>query len=68
VHAWKSYAGLVANRALGRTGRFWQPDYYDRYVRDRSHFDRAVMYIHENPVKAGLVAAASAWPFSSARR
>jgi len=58
VHAWKSFTAKQANRPLGRTGAFWAPDYFDRYIRDQRHFNAAVYYIHQNPVKAGLIARA----------
>ena len=67
VHSWKSYTATEANRLLKRKGAFWFADYYDRYIRDEQHFANGVRYIHENPVKAGLVAKAEAWSFSSAR-
>ena len=66
VHAWKSFSAKEANKLLRRTGKFWAADYFDRYIRDQSHFDAAVNYIHENPVKAGLVARADVWRWSSA--
>ena len=66
VHAWKSFTAKQANKQLGRTGAFWAPDYFDRYIRDQTHFDVAVHYIHENPVKAGLVARPEEWRWSSA--
>jgi REP element-mobilizing transposase RayT len=66
VHAWKSFTAKQANRSLGRTGAFWAPDYFDRYIRDQRHFDAAVYYIHQNPVKAGLIACAEEWRWSSA--
>ncbi len=44
----------------------WHREYWDRYIRDRGHFEQAVEYIHLNPVKAGLVAAAEEWRWSSA--
>ena len=66
VHSWKSYTAKEANRILGRTGRFWFREYFDRYIRDERHFENAVQYIHNNPVKAGLVATPGDWPFSSA--
>ena len=43
-----------ANKILGRKGQFWQEDYFDRYIRDDSHFHDAVTYIEFNPV-AGCV-------------
>lgn len=65
VQSWKSYTALKANKRLKLTGRFWYPDYFDRYVRDEKHFGNLVRYIHSNPVKAGLVRSAELWPFSS---
>ena len=67
VHAWKSFTAKKANQTLGREGAFWQPDYFDRFVRSQEHFDRTVGYVESNPVKAGLCASPEAWPFGSAR-
>ena len=67
IHSWKSYTANEANKMLNRKGRFWYPDYYDRFIRDERHFNNAVRYIHENPVQAGLVENPEDWPFSSAR-
>jgi REP element-mobilizing transposase RayT len=66
IHAWKSFTAKEANKQLGASGSFWEPDYFDRFIRDQAHFDIAVHYIHENPVKAGLVASAEGWQWSSA--
>ena len=49
-------------------GRFWQPDYFDRYLRGEDHFDAAINYIEKNPVEAGLVAQPEEWRFGSAWR
>jgi REP element-mobilizing transposase RayT len=68
VHSWKSYTAKAANRVLGRTGRFWFREYFDRYIRDERHLANAIQYIHDNPVKAGLVERPEDWPFSSAGR
>ncbi|MBX9578808.1 MAG: transposase [Gemmataceae bacterium] len=68
VGSWKSFTSKEANKLLGRGGRFWQEDYFDRYVRNEHHFDRVVGYIEANPVKAGLCPAAEDWPLGSARR
>jgi REP element-mobilizing transposase RayT len=64
--AFKSYTAHRANKILGRTGKFWFEEYYDRYIRNERHFRATVKYIENNPVKAGLCAKASDWPFSSA--
>ncbi|MGA9779800.1 MAG: REP-associated tyrosine transposase [Limisphaerales bacterium] len=66
LHGWKSYTGKAANRLLKRTGDFWQAEYFDRFIRDEEHFRKAVRYIENNPVKAGLVKTAEGWIFGSA--
>jgi len=48
-------------------GGVWMREYWDRYIRDERHFEAVVRYIHDNPVKAGLVEKAEDWPWSSAR-
>lgn len=68
VHSWKSFTAKQANHCLGRSGSFWMPDYFDRYIRDEGHLVAAVAYIENNPVKAGLVQCAEQWRWSSARR
>ncbi|MDR1888324.1 MAG: transposase [Zoogloeaceae bacterium] len=50
-----------------RAPRFWQPDYWDRFMRDERHFAATIEYIHHNPVKARLCARPEGWPWSSAR-
>src|SRR5262249_8435918 len=67
VQSWKSCTANQANRILRRTGPFWQPDYFDRAIRDERHFLRAIQYIHETPVKAGLAAVPEDYPYSSAK-
>ena len=54
------------NRLLGRDGRFWQPESFDRIVRGQASLERVIAYIERNPVKAGLCASPEAWRFSSA--
>ena len=67
VHSWKSFTSNQANQLLGREGRFWQEDYFDRYIRHAQHYIDAIDYIENNPVKAGLCARREDWSFSSAR-
>ena len=54
VKAWKNFSAKAANQELGRKGRFWQREYYDRMIRNEDELDRAIRYILENPAKAGL--------------
>jgi REP element-mobilizing transposase RayT len=67
VHSWKSFTSNEANKLLNRSGRFWQEDYYDRFIRNAQHYLDAIEYIEKNPVKAGLCRRPEDWPFSSAR-
>jgi REP element-mobilizing transposase RayT len=64
---WKSLTAVEANKFLGRTGRFWQPEYWDRFMRNEEQKQKAVRYIENNPVKAKLCRMPEEWPFSSAR-
>jgi REP element-mobilizing transposase RayT len=66
VHSIKSYTSQQANRALKRSGRFWFEDYFDRYIRNAQHYESAVSYIVNNPVRAGLCKSSRDWQFSSA--
>ena len=65
VQAWKSVSAKAINAKLGRTGRLWQREYHDRFMRDEGHFERTRAYIEMNPVIAGLASAPEEWPFSS---
>jgi REP element-mobilizing transposase RayT len=67
VGSWKSFTAKRANSQIGRSGPFWHPDYFDRFMRDEGHLARTVVYVEHNPVKAGLVAEAFNWRWSSAR-
>jgi len=66
AHSIKSYTAHEANKVLGRTGRFWQVEPFDRYIRNNRHYAAVIRYIENNPVKAGLCATPAQWRFSSA--
>ncbi|HKW28714.1 MAG TPA: transposase [Verrucomicrobiae bacterium] len=67
IKDWKGYSARRINRVLNQRGKLWQDDYWDRYIRDETHYRKVVHYIESNPVKAGLVKSPEQWPFSSAR-
>jgi type I restriction enzyme R subunit/putative DNA methylase len=83
VRSWKAYSGRWALAHAAKLGlspggrgtspamplktRFWQPGYWDRFMRDERHFNITIEYIHYNPVKAGLCAKPEDWPWSSMR-
>jgi putative transposase len=45
----------------------WQTRYYDFNVFSAAKLREKLTYMHNNPVRAGLVKEAEAWPWSSAR-
>jgi putative transposase len=80
VASWKKFMArticdywrtMAANQEIGVpgpvTGPVWHREYWDRYMRDEHHFQQTIDYIHQNPVKAGLVTKSEDWPWSSAR-
>jgi REP element-mobilizing transposase RayT len=67
LRSFKGASAREANRVLHRTGEpFWQAESYDHWVRDSEEQGRIVGYIENNPVKAGLVAKAGDYRWSSA--
>ena len=62
----KGFTAHEANRILGRSGRFWQDESYDRLIRDEGEFLRVQRYIENNPVSAGMCTSPGEFPWSSA--
>jgi len=54
IRSWKGFTARQINKLLGRSGTFWQRDYFDRLVRDETHFANCVRYLRRNPEKARL--------------
>jgi REP element-mobilizing transposase RayT len=67
MHSLKSYTANEANKILSRKGRFWQKEYFDRYIRNIRHYSKVLAYIENNPVKARLCEEPGDWPFGSVR-
>ena len=73
IHSWKSYTGKMILRELNEDeapksgGKIWQDEYWDRFIRDQKHYLDAINYIHNNPVKAGLVNKPVDWIWTSAK-
>ena len=55
IRRFKGRVARQANLALGRSGAFWQTDWFDRWVRSAAEETRIIEYIQQNPAKAGLV-------------
>ncbi|HEV2495250.1 MAG TPA: transposase [Terriglobia bacterium] len=58
---------LRINGGRKETGLLWQPRFFDRALRTVKEYHEKLEYIHQNPVKAGLVSRAEDWAWSSAR-
>lgn len=54
LQAWKSVSSRMIGKLLGRSGVFWQSEYYDRLIRDEAEFQHYVSYTLKNPVNARL--------------
>lgn len=57
-------------KVQGRRGErgIWQSRFWEHAIRDERDLEAHVAYIHNNPVKHGLVAHPDDWPFSSWHR
>lgn len=59
----KGVSSRQAHVILERTGQpFWMREPYDHWIRNPQEFERAVAYIVNNPIKAGLVEDWHDWP------
>jgi len=54
-----------AGNLFNLRGNIWQTSFYDRRVRDVTEYERFTKYIHQNPVKRGLVPAPEQFAYSS---
>jgi len=66
IKKFKSFTAHEASKVLHRSGKFWQEDYYDRYIRNFEHYEETITYIENNPVKARLCKKREDWKFGSA--
>jgi len=52
-------------RQIAVSGRVWQRRFYDHVVRDEEDLRTKMVYMHNNPVRAELVADLALYPWSS---
>lgn len=62
----KGFTSHEIGKKLNRSGRLWQVENFDRYIRNQDHFDAVARYIEWNPVKAKLCGDPRDWAYSSA--
>lgn len=59
----KSYSSRHINQRRGRSGSVWQPERFDRMVRDDAEFLEKWQYIRNNPIKDGLAECPEDYPW-----
>jgi REP element-mobilizing transposase RayT len=59
----KSRSAIDLNRAIGRSGRFWEPGFYDHALRCEESLRGVARYIVANPLRAGLVQRIEDYPY-----
>ena len=64
MESFKKFTAHRSNTILKRSGRFWARESYDRVLRNQQEVKRAVLYVMNNPVKAGLVDNPTDWKWS----
>ncbi len=70
IGRWRELDASILKKLEARNGqvRFWQyGGGYDRNIVDGLELHEKIRYIHENPVRRGLVERAEDWAWSSAR-
>ncbi|MCG6962379.1 MAG: transposase [Acidobacteria bacterium] len=55
------------NRRMGRSGPMWQSRYQAKVVEDEGYLWQLILYVHLNPVRAGVVQDPIEYPYSGQR-
>ena len=64
IQGWKQFtARKYGIASIGHSSQLWQPGFFDRLLRDETEWEEKYYYMLQNPVRAGLVNAASDWPY-----
>lgn len=63
MHSVKGYSAKQIPAVMNHIGTVWQPERYDRIIRDRQHFSATYRYICQNPVKANLSKIPDQYPY-----
>ena len=61
---WKKWTTRKIAPLLNLTPPIWQSEFFDHVLRSDRSYSEKWDYVWENPVRAGLVDDASAWPYS----
>ena len=49
LHSIKTFSARKINTAIGKNGKLWQREAWDRLVRSARHYDYCLEYIKKNP-------------------
>jgi REP element-mobilizing transposase RayT len=60
----KGRTGKRLRQKLGGTGAVWQREWFDRWIRNESEWEKTIAYIRQNPVKAGLAERSEEHPWT----
>ena len=63
MDALKGASAHMINRRLGRKGKVWQEESFDRVLRSSESLDEKIAYILNNPVRKGLVSRPEDYPW-----
>ena len=63
----KSVTSRKINARRRKGGPLWQKAFFDHYMRTPTELLETLEYIHQNPLRKGLVTKATDWTWSSAR-
>lgn len=55
IHSIKSSSAKGVNALRGTSGKVWQQEYFDRFMRTGRETREAIAYVELNPVRSGLV-------------
>jgi REP element-mobilizing transposase RayT len=63
MHSLKSYTAKQVNSVLKRQGSLWQDQFHEHAIRKAEDLNEIVLYMLNNPVRAGLVEDFHDYPF-----
>lgn len=64
VGSFKEWTAKRICRSLGMQPPIWQREFFDHVLRSHESYADKWLYVRENPVRAGLVQTAEAWPYA----
>jgi len=63
IGKWKEWTAKYGCQRAQVSTPLWQEEFFDHVLRSQESYEEKWIYVLDNPVRAGLVAAAADWPF-----